>query len=248
MGNPVDELFDHARKIASRVVVMALERAIQSAQAAIRRSVQSEFQSLAGKIGLFTSVLGKLPHGTANVVADSYRGPFARALTPAEVKIVTWAFGKQPVAPSQVRIVPGPGLQTVAAIAFLNGNPAITIGNTIYIKQRVYRERGGSNLAATPEGVEMLLHEYTHVLQYGRLGFARFGARYAAEFKAAGGDANKMYDYKHRKKGFNDESIEGQAALVGDFGEQLALPPVRRTPALIRQLRSKLNGTGILGQ
>ncbi len=248
MSNPVDELFDHARKAAEQVVALALERAIASAQSSIRRAAQSKIQSLAGRIVFFTSVLGKLSHGTANVVADSYRGPFARTLTPAEIKIVAWAFGKQPVSPSQVRIVPGPGFQTLAAIAFLNGNPAITIGNTVYIKQHVYRERGGSNLAATPEGVEMLLHEYTHVLQYGRLGFARFGARYATEFKAAGGDANKMYDYKNRKKSFDEESLEGQAALVGDFGEQLALPAARRTPALIQQLRSKLQATGILGQ
>jgi hypothetical protein len=246
-GNLPDP-FDFARRALSRAVAAALDRAIAAVQRSAANAVNNRVRTLAQNIEYVTAVLGRLPHGTANVVADSFRGLFMRSLSPGETALVTDAFGSQPVTPRQVRIVPGPGNQPLAAAAFLNGNPAITIGNTIYIKPSVYRERGGKDWSANPEGVEMLLHEYTHVVQYARLGFAAFGARYAREFRESDGDANKMYDYGSRNRSYDQEMLEGQAAIVGDYGRQMALPPERRTPALIKQLRDKLRGTGILSQ
>ncbi len=240
--------FDGVRRYLSRAAARALDRAITEVQQAAGRAVRRRMRDVSDTIDYVTSVLGRMPHGVANTVADAGRGPSARPLAPNEVVLVNQAFGAQPVSPGQVRIVPGAGNQPAAAAAFRNGNPAITIGNTIYMKPEVYRARGGSDLSSNPEGVEMLLHEYTHVIQYTRLGFTAFGARYAREFHQSGYDANKMYDYGSRTRNYDDEMLEGQAAMVGDYGRQMALPPGSRTPALIQQLRTKLRGTGILGQ
>ena len=248
MASSVPDPFDAVRRALNRAAAAALDRAIASVGEAASRAVSNVARTLAQDIEYVTAVLGRLGHGTANAVADSFRGPFSRALAPAETSLVNAAFGSQPVLPGQVRIVAGPGNQPLAAAAFLNGNPAITIGNTIYVKPSVSRDRGGADWTTNPEGVELLLHEYTHVVQYARLGFATFGKRYAEEFRANNNDAGKMYDYESRNLHYDQELIEGQAAIVGDYARQMALPPERRTPALIQQLRAKLRGTGILGQ
>ncbi|MGH6616556.1 eCIS core domain-containing protein [Sphingomonas sp.] len=240
--------FDEIRRYLSRAAARALDRAIAEVQQAAVRAVRRKVRDVSDTIDYVTSVLGRMPHGAANAVADAGRGPSARPLVPNEIALITQAFGAQPVSPGQVRIVPGAGRQPAAAAAFRNGNPAITIGNTIYIKPDAYRARGGSDLTSNPEGVEMLLHEYTHVIQYTRLGFTAFGTRYAREFHQSGYDAGKMYDYGSRKLNYDDEMLEGQAAMVGDYGRQMALPPGSQTPALIQELRTKLRGTGILGQ
>jgi len=248
MGIDFPDPFDAVRRLITKAAADLLDRAVASVTQAATSAVRQRVRSLAESIEYVTAVLGRLPHATANIVADSFRGLFHRALAPAEIALIDRAFGKQPVLPSQVRVVNGPGNQPLAVAAFLNGNPAITVGNTIYIRRSERQTLGGNDMASNPDGVEMLLHEYTHVVQYARLGFAAFGRRYAREFRANGGDANKMYDHKSRRLHFDDELIEGQAAIVGDLGQQMALPAKNRNEALIRQLRAKLRGTGILGQ
>lgn len=246
--NPFPDPFDAVRRYLNRSIDRALERAIESVNRALWRAVSAPIRSLARQIEYFTSVLGQLSHAMANAVADSFRGPFARRMTAGEIALITKAFGKQPVSPHQVRFENGPGKQPLAMTAFLNGNPAITIGNTIYIKRSKYRSVGGKDLSKTPDGIELLLHEYTHVLQYARLGFAQFGRRYALEFEANGGDANKMYDYRSRSLHYRQELIEGQAAIVGDYAQQMALDPKKRDAKLVQHLQRKLAGTGIMGQ
>lgn len=239
--------FDYVRRALSRAVTKALDQAIAAVRNAAARAIRDRIRTLAENIEYVTAVLGRLSHGMANTVADSFRGIASRPVTAGEATLIAQAFGPQPVHPSQVRFVSGPGNQPLAAAAFLNGNPAITIGNTVYIKPSTYSKLGGNDLSATPEGIEMLIHEYTHVVQYTRLGFAAFGSRYAQEFRASGNDANKMYDYRSRNLHYNREMIEGQAAMVGDYAQQMALPAAKRNTALIQQLRTKLSGTGIFG-
>jgi Domain of unknown function (DUF4157) len=239
--------FDYVRRALNRAATEALDRAIAAVRNAAVRAVQNRVRNLAENIEYVTAVLGRMSHGMANIVADSFRGILSRPVTAGEARLIAQAFGPQPVHPSQVRFVPGPGNQPLAAAAFINGNPAITIGNTVYIKPSTYSKLGGNDLSATPEGIEMLIHEYTHVVQYARLGFAVFGARYAQEFRSSGNDANKMYDYRSRNLHYDQEMIEGQAAMVGDYAQQMALPAAKQNAALIQQLRTKLRGTGIFG-
>lgn len=146
------------------------------------------------------------------------------------------------VNPADVRIVHGPGRSPIAQVAFLNGNPAITIGNTFYIVAQRYRD----DLSMTTDGIELLVHEYTHVVQYARHGFARFGKRYAAELRANGYDASRLYAYKKRNLRFEQETLEGQAAIVGDYASnRLSKAPEDREAA--ENLRLRLHGTGIYG-
>lgn len=188
--------------------------------------------------------LGRLSHGAVDAILETSRGPSARALTPREQKLVQEAFGNR-VPPARVRIVPGPGLSKIAAVAFLNGNPAITLGNTIFLKPGVAYLRY-QDISLTLGGLELLLHEWTHVIQYATHGYAAFGARYAAELRAHGGDADKLYKHDERNVPFNGETLEGQAQIVGDLaGAVRGKKP--EDAARARMLRSKLSGTGIYG-
>ena len=189
--------------------------------------------------------LGRLSHGAVDAILEASRGPHARPLTARELRLVTEAFGNR-VAPARVRIVPGPGNSRIAQAAFLNGNPAITLGNTIFLKPGVAYLRP-AELPQTLGGLRLLLHEWTHVVQYATHGYAAFGARYARELAAHGGDADRLYEHDTRNLPFNGETLEGQAQIVGD----LAGASIGRTPAdaaRAQMLRGKLAGTGIYGQ
>lgn len=62
----------------------------------------------------------------------------------------------------RVRLRRGPGLNPIAAIAFANRTPAITLGRTIYFAASAWRED------FTVEGADfpLLAHETTHIWQY----------------------------------------------------------------------------------
>lgn len=247
MASQVPDLFDYAKRTLSRAAAQALDRAIEAAAQAARRAVQDRVDDLAASIEYFSAVLGQMAHGAANAVADSFRGGAARTLTKAEADLINGVFGNQPVTTDQVRFVNGPGRQPLAATAFLKGNPAITIGNTVYVKADHYLAAGGADWTGNTVGMELLFHEYVHVLQWAKLGFGRFGKRYAQEFKKAGGDPAVMYAYQSRDLHYRDEMLEGQAAMVGDWAEQWKTDPSARNQALIQQIREKLRGTGIFG-
>jgi hypothetical protein len=245
MSLTLPDPFQAVRRLVSEAVSRRLDRLLSSAAAlpgAVVSSVQNDLQRRAEEL---MDLLATLPHAVADRVADSFRGPLARPPNAAEARLVTEAFGTR-VPPERTRLVPGPGLSAFAAAAFVKGNPAITIGNTMYIKPSFYRAYG-SDMSRTYQGVEMLLHEYTHVIQYAALGYGTFGRRYARELHAHGYNPDRLYDYDHRSTTYQTETLEGQAAIVGDY----AAARLKRDPqsrALAEQLRRRLQGTGIYAQ
>ena len=235
----VQRLLDRAeRELIERVI-----EAGSSAAAAAAGAVRGHFMS---KIRDFMRLLGKLPHATANWILNLDRGPSARRLTHIETQLVQEAFGAR-INPGDVRIVRGPGLSLWAAIAFQHGNPAITLGNTIYIKSKIENVIL-SDLSQTLRGIDMLLHEYTHVVQYATLGFGTFADRYISDLRAHGFDDNELYAYRKRNNDWQHETLEGQAQIVGEFGAARREMGNREKRALADRLRAKLKGTGIYAQ
>lgn len=185
--------------------------------------------------------LASLPHAVADKIADAMRGPDARVLTDDEKAFVKEAFGDR-VDLDKVRFVDGPGNSPIARAAFAKGNPAITIGNTVYFKPGHY----STDFAKTAEGQNTLVHELAHVMQYDEMGYAAFGAKYAADLARVGGNPDELYRYDKRETTYATETLEGQAQMVGDYAE------IRNSkdPALqgrIADLEKRLEGTGIYG-
>lgn len=207
--------------------------------AAVNRAKAGAGQFLTDSLVL----LGRVSHRAADEIISVSGGPLARPLTEREQRLVKEAYGDR-VSASLVRVVPGCGYSTIAFTAFLNGNPAITLGNTIFVKPDLAWFRP-DNLPQTVGGLKLLLHEYTHVVQYATWGFSGFGARYAAELKRYG-NAERLYDYRSRHLPFEAETLEGQAQIVGDLaGARRGLTPDDVT--LRSRLGAKLLGTRIYG-
>jgi Domain of unknown function (DUF4157) len=186
--------------------------------------------------------LASLPSDAANAVADSMRGPKARTLTSGEQAQLNKIFSNRSIDLSNVRIVDGAGNNPAAAAAFRNGNPAITIGNTVYVKPGTY----AADFSKTPKGIELLAHEFTHVEQYQRLGFGSFGVKYAKDLASVGGDPNKAYRYETRNTTFKTETLEGQAQMVGNYAEYKA-GGKNLTAAQVKDVENRLKGTGFFG-
>ncbi|WP_156309854.1 DUF4157 domain-containing protein, partial [Novosphingobium sp. AAP93] len=207
----------------------------------IRDAGESIFRDLEDKRQELAHNLRNLPSNAANALADSMRGPNARELTSGEYKLIRDAFGRE-IDLSDVRIVNGPGYNPDALTAFnLGGNPAITEGNTVYIGKNYLNDFSSSRA-----GIETLLHEFTHVLQYQTLGFSGFGAKYAVDLKNNGFDRNKVYDYQSRSTTFRTETLEGQAQMVGDYARLRAGNVPSSAPAM-QSLARRLQGSGIYG-
>lgn len=151
-----------------------------------------------------------------------------------------------PLAAVRRLIVRGPGLSAFARTAFWNGNPAITIANTIYPAEAIYDKVPG-DMSRMEFGVELLLHEFTHVVQYATLGFARFGAKYSADLRAHGFNAEKVYAHEERALTFGQETLEGQAEMVGDYAAGRASSNAAKKTVADR-VKPKLRGTGIYGR
>ncbi len=173
-----------------------------------------------------------------------------RKLTNDEIRIARKAFGNN-IDLKNVKIVRGDGGELKAKIAFSKTppNPAITIGNTIYVMPGRYREDFSKN------GVDQnfVAHELTHVWQYQTLGESQFNARYANEvgFIVAEGSTNmnNLYEYQDRRLSFNDETLEGQAAIVGNYAQYHGKPNRNQDEKNIYQdTARRLNGTGIFGR
>src|SRR5436190_1142325 len=104
----------------------------------------------------------------------------ARPLTQGEIALVEPVFGNA-LAYGRVRIRHGAGWNPIPMLAFANGNPAITLGRTIYVRDPV------ADFAEEAEARRRLfVHEMMHVWQYRALGLVRFLLRYAREFIGAG--------------------------------------------------------------
>lgn len=163
--------------------------------------------TVAGWAGTVRDALASLPNSAANALAASMRGPSARTLTPGETTALRSAFGND-IDLSNVRVVDGPGRNPDAWLAFnVGGNPAITEGNTVYVRSDHYT----GDFSTTPAGVNTLVHEFAHVNQFQDMGFGSFFGKYAGDL-ASIGDRNKLYDYASRNTTYATETIEGQAA------------------------------------
>lgn len=188
-------------------------------------------------------MLVRLPHHLADMLADSWRGPDARVLTARERLAIADAFGYR-ARPDLLRIVNGPGLSAIPRAAFKNGNPAITIGNTIYLRPASNWPK--KDLISKPEGAALLMHEVMHTIQYRELGYSQFAARYGGDMASVRGKAGEMYKYGKRRRQFHSEMIEGQAEMVSDYYTLLH----SSNPKFASQkaaLQRRLKGTGIYG-
>jgi hypothetical protein len=197
---------------------------------------------LRDRAGEIKNKLISLPGAAANALADSMRGPSARTLTSGEESQLRKVFGNN-IDLSNVRIVNGAGYNPDAKIAFdVGGNPAITEGNTVYIRSDGYM----ADFSKDPEAIRTLAHEFTHVQQFQQRGFANFFGRYAKDL-ATIGDRNKVYDYASRPNTtYKTETLEGQAKMVGDYANFKAGGSVL-TAAEAKDVERRLKGTGIFG-
>ena len=132
---------------------------------------------LRDRAGELKDKLASLPNGAANALADSLRGPSARTLTSGEEAQLRKVFGNN-IDLSNVRIVNGAGRNPDAKIAFdIGGNPAITEGNTVYIKSDGYK----ADFSKDPDDIRTLAHEFAHVYQFQKMGFGSFAVKYASD-------------------------------------------------------------------
>lgn len=198
-----DELARQERRLVDNV--LALPGAI------IGQAIGSSIQPMVDGLTL----LGRVSHGAANLILEQSRGPAARSLTPGEERLVREAYGIR-VLPSDVRIILGHGNSRIALAAFLNGNPAITLGNNIFIRPGLPR-LNAADLSTNLAGIDLLIHEYTHVVQYATLGFSGFAARYLRELRQHGGNAEELYRYWKRDVPYESETLEAQAQLQGNM-------------------------------
>lgn len=157
-----------------------------------------------------------------------------RKLTAGEIALAKAAFADR-IDYSKVRLSDGPGSHPMAHMAFAKGNPAITIGNTVYFKQDYCPD-----FSAPGRNGRTFMHEMTHVWQYRALGMPAFFARYGAELIQAGGKPNDMYKYKVDTK-FNEAMLEAQAQMVGDYYRAKS----QGDAAATARLAANLKGSGV---
>ena len=241
LPNPLD--------LAKHTVSQLLEQGLTPVARGVVAHGLDNLSSLAGSArdtvsGWATTVrdqLMALPNSAANALADSMRGSSARQLTAGETTALRSAFGNN-IDLGNVRIVDGPGRNPDAWLAFnVGGNPAITEGNTVYIRHDHYH----GDLSSSPAGVNTLVHEFAHVNQFQDMGFGSFFGKYAHDLTSTG-DRNKLYDYASRNTTYATETIEGQAAMLGDYAGWKA-GEVTLTPAKAQTLETRLRGTGFFG-
>lgn len=216
--------------------------AVKGVVGAVAGAIKDAFSWLGEKAQKILNELAALPNEAANALADSMRGPKARELTAGETRELRKIFGDD-IDLSNVRIVNGPGDNPAAKAAFeIGGNPAITIGNTVYIRSDKYV----ADLSKSPAGIETLAHEFTHVNQYQDLGFGSFFTKYAKDLKDIG-DRDEVYRYETRPNTtYRTETLEGQAQMVGDYARYLA-GDKNITAEQARDIENRLKGTGLFG-
>jgi len=159
-----------------------------------------------------------------------------RPLTGGEIALARAAFGDK-IAYARVRLSDGPGNQPLAHLAFAKGNPAITVGSTVYFKSDYCPD-----FSAPGARGDNFIHEMTHVWQYEALGMPAFFARYGIEFAKAGGDAGKMYEYRDTER-FDDAMLEAQATMVERYSRALW----GKDAATRARLAKNLAGSGVYG-
>ena len=159
-----------------------------------------------------------------------------RKLTAGETALARTAFGNK-IDYAAVRLSDGPGSNAAAHIAFMKGNPAITIGNTIYFK-----EGFAADFSVAGANGRTFMHEMTHVWQYRTLGMTAFFIRYGADLFQAGGKPDDMYKYGEGTK-FTEAMLEAQAQMVGDYHRATTGGNAEAT----KRLAKNLAGSGLYG-
>ena len=157
-------------------------------------------------------------------------GSVQRPLTAAEIALAREAFGGR-IDYSRVKLSDGPGNHPFAHMAFAKGNPAITIGSTVYFKLDFCPD-----FSAPGRNRKSFIHEMTHVWQYQKMGMPAFFLRYGAEVIEAKGKPDDMYNYEVGTAKFGDAMIEAQAEMVCDYGEALWTGNATRKALLARNL------------
>jgi hypothetical protein len=159
-----------------------------------------------------------------------------RKLTAGEIKLARTAFGDK-IDYEKVKLSDGPGNSPSAHAAFWKGNPAITIGSTVYFKHDFCPDFSVPGANGTS-----FMHEMTHVWQYQTLGMPTFLARYFAETAQVKGKPNDMYKYTPEST-FGEAMLEAQAQMVGDYYKARA----ERNAAATARLAKNLAGSGFYG-
>jgi hypothetical protein len=160
-----------------------------------------------------------------------------RKLTAGEIALTRAAFQDR-IAHESVQIVDGPGTSFAAHIAFMHGNPAITLGSTIYYKLWYTADFAGPDTNAGS-----FLHEMTHVWQYAALGQGPFFARYTKELARTGGNPDKLYEYEAGVDLFTRATLEAQAQMVEDYSRALW----GKNAARVAELAKNLAGSKVYG-
>ncbi len=186
--------------------------------------------------------LRRLPQHAARKAEDALvRTLRPRGLTAGERRIVTgaWKTGADPAA---VRLFDGPGTSPIAAAAFAKGNPAITLGNNIFFKPGRYRP----DFSLDALDITLLVHEYTHVVQYRKMGHGPFFARYGADLHRHSYNPDKLYDYGGRSTTWAQETLEGQAEMAGVYAGLRNSKKAAAAAAKV-DLERRLKGSGVYG-
>lgn len=163
-----------------------------------------------------------------------------RGLTAGERALVLETFPEDiKTILGEVRLSDGAGKNPIPAIAFMSeANHALTFGRTIYFGKHFADDfAAGGDL-----GKGLLLHEMTHVWQYGRLGIPKFLARYAKEVLSVRFKPKKMYEYKSRAP-FAPARLEAQAQMVQDY----FLARAAGATAKVNELAESLAGSKMFG-
>jgi hypothetical protein len=160
-----------------------------------------------------------------------------RELTAGETALARAAFGDR-IDYRRVKLSDGPGNHPFAHLAFARGNPAITIGSTVYFKVGFCPD-----FSAPGQNRRSFIHEMTHVWQYRTLGMPAFFARYGVEVAQVGGKPDDMYKYKAGTEKFAGAMLEAQASMVEDYSDALW----RKDAGRKARLAKNLAGSGVYG-
>lgn len=159
-----------------------------------------------------------------------------RKLTAGEIALAREAFGDK-IDYDKVRLSDGPGTNPMAHMAFAKGNPAITIGNTVYFKKDFCPD-----FSVPGQNGTSFMHEMAHVWQYRTLGLAAFAVRYAADLAKVKGRPNDMYKFTDSTR-FDEAMLEAQAQMIGNYYKARA----ERNAAATARLAKNLAGSGLYG-
>lgn len=162
-----------------------------------------------------------------------------RRLTEGEIALARPAFGET-LPYTHIQLIDGAAGNPIAAMAFRNGNSAITLRQRIHFQPVRFL---ADFSVAKPAARGLLIHELTHVWQYRRLGVARFFARYGRQYAGSGFKAGRMYDYAPGITPFDTATLEAQAQMAGDYTDAVAAGDSDRQT----KLRVNLAGSGLYG-